>query len=834
MTTFVPYIYWLRGFTPHLSTTMNNNGVACRQFFKRHSEAFFIIAFILADCFASGRVLTAGIVLAITYVALPAMRAMLTLDPAGRLTYLKAFIKTPKVQRLAILLFWICSIRWLMHAAIASQLFPLARADERAPSISSALFMGASQFSPFAFLATPIITYAAACLISILWRSRLKATKHDPDLIAKRQVWSGVSYFLFFAAYISGILGITLNQKGPAYMLSNWLLASARDANLFSSPAEVSVSTIDPFLPGGMAPTLQYADSGNHFSNLAFIQPFDTFILTSFSILLFLLFLQPALKLNSLLTSFCWRVVSPTSLQNISEGFLEALRLPSRVLNFYEANQFWSNAGRTLVWLVACYAFLFWLFGFSGGPLGNAIHNWMIASTVDAGFGYATAAPDWVFSSNLRIFLGSIVALYGTAPVAVTASVFLPCTKPRKIIITCDGISFVQGPYLSLWGRQFRLWSDLKSMTVKTGTNKAGMKAQFTLKFRSGGHVSFDNSQMSAKDLSVFLDGVDQYASACNVDHEVYSICQALNDVERDKATSDGITDTAIQSIPPQEFKSTIFIPLAAGDFLPNTRTRIIKQIASKPLCAVYLARNDEGRMVTVKQFYLAEETEETRALEKILKREYELLSALDHPGIAKVLNSFTHEKSTFLLIEHRMGSDMRAIVKEHGARSEALTVSWAQQLCEIMIYLHGREPAILHRDISPDNVIAGEDGQLRLIDFGAAREFLDGITGTMIGKHCYVSPEQLRGEATQRSDIYSFGCTLYFLLTGRDPISLSQSSPSKSMDCSEELDRLIRDCTEFDEDKRPQSFEEVLKRLKDLDKGFKLKLAAAKEKVPA
>ncbi|MCC7530664.1 MAG: hypothetical protein IT342_19225 [Candidatus Melainabacteria bacterium] len=80
--------------------------------------------------------------------------------------------------------------------------------------------------------------------------------------------------------------------------------------------------------------------------------------------------------------------------------------------------------------------------------------------------------------------------------------------------------------------------------------------------------------------------------------------------------------------------------------------------------------------MVTVKQFYLAEETEETEALEKILRREYELLSALDHPGVAKVSNSFTHEKSTFLLIEHRMGSDMRAIVKEHGARSEALTIS--------------------------------------------------------------------------------------------------------------------------------------------------------------
>src|SRR5207253_2527019 len=130
----------------------------------------------------------------------------------------------------------------------------------------------------------------------------------------------------------------------------------------------------------------------------------------------------------------------------------------------------------------------------------------------------------------------------------------------------------------------------------------------------------------------------------------------------------------------------------------------------------------------------------------------------------------------------------------------------------------------ILHRDLTPDNIVAGEDGQLRLIDFGAAREFLDGITGTMIGKHCYVPPEQLRGEATTISDIYSFGGTLYFLLTGRDPAALSQSSPAKTVDCSEELDLLIRDCTQFDQDKRPQSFEAILKRLNLFDKGFRLR----------
>ncbi len=810
-----------------------------RKFFKRHGEALFIIAFLLADCFLSGWALTAGTLAAIIYVITPAIATMWKLSADGRITYLKAFAKTAKVQRLAILLFWIYSIRWLVYIATSSRLFTVVDESGQLPSVSSALVMGAQQFAPLAFLASPILIYVAACFLAILLRSRLKATKQDPDLIAQRQRWSGAGQILFVGAYIASILSITLNTKGPAYMLSNWLLASARDANFFDNAPYTGDAfaaawrplTYDP-LP---APSLYPVDNSGTFSNLSFIQPFDTFILTSCSMVVFLLLLQPTLKLTAFLTSFCWRVVSPMSLQNIIEGFLEALRLRERSLEFKESLPFLNNAVRTLAWVVACYSALFWLFGFCGGPLGTAIQNWMITSAVDAGFGQADAAPDWLFQPHFRIFLGSIVALYGTAPIAVTASVILPFAKARKLSLNCDGLSFFQGPYFCLWGRQTRLWSDLKNMAVKTiDQPNSPLRAEFKLDFRSGGQIRFKSSQVSAQDLRVLLDAIDQHAVACSVAPEVFTVCQMLEEAAKENAASDGIDDPAIASIPKQEFKSTIFVPFNAGEFLPTTQTRIIKQLASKPLCAVYLARDAEGRLLTVKQFYLADETDETKAFAKILRREYELLSRLDHPGIAKVLTSFTVDHSTYLVIEHRPGSDLRDIVKEHGARSESLTISWAEQLCEIMIYLHSREPAILHRDLTPDNVIAGEDGQLRLIDFGAAREFLEGITGTMIGKQCYVAPEQLRGDANPRSDIYSFGCTLYYLLTGRDPVALSQSSPAKIMDCSDELDKLVQDCTNFDEQNRPQSFEEVLARLKKLDRGIRIKLAVPKSKVHA
>lgn len=865
---------------------MSEFAVRSRRSLKRYAEPIAISAFILADCFASGWVLVAGTAAAILYAVIPAVACLFRLSPVEQVTFLKAYVKTRRVQQVALLLFWLYSIRFLVYATSSSRLFTVT-ADDNLPSLSSALVLGAQQFAPLAFLATPVAFYALACVLSIVLRARHKPTEKDPDLIQQRQRWCGSSQFLFLSAFIGGILSITMNVSGPAYMVSNWMLASARDANIFSEPPPESTGPIDtstvqapsidepsiyelpkpvmalpnvpvkpttvkdaqtepaiskalppqfissPFHSGiNSAPMLQGV-TGPGADSMEFVPYFDTFVIAAVSGIIFTVLLKPVLRLNAFLSSFCWRVVSPWSPQNYIEAFLEALRLPARSLAFNEAHPLVSNAVRTLAWLLVCYGALFWIFGFSAGPLGEAIHSWMIASAVDAGFQINGRAPEWLFQPPLRIFLGSIVALYGTAPIAITAAVFLPCAMARKLTINCDGILFSQGPYLAVLGRQFRLWSDLKSMVVKAEKTKEGIKAKFTLTFRSTGHVTFTNSQMSVGDLKVLLDGIDEHASNCSVDPQVYEVCRTLSEIEGDVAFSDGINDTAINTIPTEEFKSTIFVPMSPGDFLPGTQTRIIKQLASKPLCAVYLARDERGRMLTVKQFFLASDDDETRALAKIFQREYELLSNLDHHGIAKIVSSLEHEKSTFLLIEHRLGSDMRDIVKEHGPRSEATTVEWAKQIAKIMIYLHGREPAITHRDLTPDNVIVGEDGQLRLIDFGAAREFLEGITGTMLGKHCYVSPEQLRGEATPQSDIYSFGGTLYFLLTGRDPIALSQSSPAKLVDCSESLDLLIRRCTDFDEDKRPQSFEEVLNALCTMNEGFRLKIPGVKQKAP-
>ena len=122
--------------------------------------------------------------------------------------------------------------------------------------------------------------------------------------------------------------------------------------------------------------------------------------------------------------------------------------------------------------------------------------------------------------------------------------------------------------------------------------------------------------------------------------------------------------------------------------------------------------------------------------------------------------------------------------------------LSWAKQICEVLIYLHTQAPPIVHRDLTPDNLVLSVNVGLVLIDFGAANAFIGTATGTMVGKQSYMPPEQLRGKSVPQSDIYALGCTLYFLLTGSDPMPLEVANPGERTKVSRDLNALIMECT--------------------------------------
>ena len=166
----------------------------------------------------------------------------------------------------------------------------------------------------------------------------------------------------------------------------------------------------------------------------------------------------------------------------------------------------------------------------------------------------------------------------------------------------------------------------------------------------------------------------------------------------------------------------------------------------------------------------------------------------------------FVEDNRNYLLIEYIQGQTLRQIMHEDGQQTEEKVLSFAIQIAEILQYLHNQEIPIIHRDLTPDNLILSPRGKLFLIDFGSANEFVGAATGTLVGKHAYMAPEQIRGKATPASDIYSFGQTIYYCLSGCDPLPLLPSSIAQPpTNLAGVLNSLIKQCTNLEAEQRPK-----------------------------
>lgn len=267
-------------------------------------------------------------------------------------------------------------------------------------------------------------------------------------------------------------------------------------------------------------------------------------------------------------------------------------------------------------------------------------------------------------------------------------------------------------------------------------------------------------------------------------------------------------------------FGSTIFVPLEPGHQLQDGRIKIVGQIAFGGLSAIYLAKLDDEKLVVVKEAVVpqnADDVTKAKALE-MFNREAAFLVELDHERIARVFDHFMENARNYLLLQYIEGKDLRSYVKENGPVPEQIAARWAAEIADILTYLHTLESPIIHRDLTPDNIVLARDGSISLIDFGAANNFMGTATGTLVGKQSYISPEQFRGKAMPASDLYSLGCTLFFLLTGKDPEPLSCSHPRElNPNISPELDELVALLTEQETDDRIGPSAVVLDRLEDM-----------------
>jgi serine/threonine protein kinase len=192
---------------------------------------------------------------------------------------------------------------------------------------------------------------------------------------------------------------------------------------------------------------------------------------------------------------------------------------------------------------------------------------------------------------------------------------------------------------------------------------------------------------------------------------------------------------------------------------------------------AVYRARDlhfpNVTKLVAVKE--MVNQARDPLVRETIVRnfeREANILATLSHPAIPRIYDYFTHNERSYLIEEFIDGKDLEAILTENrGFFSEEQIVSWGIELCDVLNYLHTRQPEpIVFRDMKPSNVMVNQYGHIVLVDFGIAKPFQSGVRGTMIGTEGYSPPEQYRGEANALADIYALGATLHHLVTRRDP----------------------------------------------------------------
>jgi serine/threonine-protein kinase len=202
----------------------------------------------------------------------------------------------------------------------------------------------------------------------------------------------------------------------------------------------------------------------------------------------------------------------------------------------------------------------------------------------------------------------------------------------------------------------------------------------------------------------------------------------------------------------------------------------ILGTLGSGGMGAVYLASDLRLDRLVALKILPPELTHDTDVVARF-EQEGRATARLDHENIARVYTLGSDRGLHFIAFEYIQGTTIRQLLEERQVCSIEQTVGIALQICEALV--HASRRGVVHRDIKPSNIIVTPAGRAKLVDMGLARSFERGArdagltqSGMTLGTFDYISPEQARDprDVDVRSDLYSLGCTLFHMLTGRPP----------------------------------------------------------------
>ena len=232
---------------------------------------------------------------------------------------------------------------------------------------------------------------------------------------------------------------------------------------------------------------------------------------------------------------------------------------------------------------------------------------------------------------------------------------------------------------------------------------------------------------------------------------------------------------------------------LLLGKYKPftiNGKYRILERIGVGGMAIVYLCEHLVMRRQVAIKVLPTGLADSASTLERF-RREARLAAALDHPNIVRTHDIDHDGPRPFLVMEYVNGRSFQEIV---AARGPLPYLRAAHYVAQTALGLeHAHERGLVHRDVKPSNVLLDRDGVVKLLDLGLARFYEDntddltqkyGGHKNVLGTADYVAPEQALDShaADIRADVYSLGCTFYFLLTGAPPFSDCKSIGKKLM----------------------------------------------------
>lgn len=212
-----------------------------------------------------------------------------------------------------------------------------------------------------------------------------------------------------------------------------------------------------------------------------------------------------------------------------------------------------------------------------------------------------------------------------------------------------------------------------------------------------------------------------------------------------------------------------------APDTIVHQRYQVVRLVGRGGMGAVYEAIDLRLRSSVALKHMMVEGEYLSRAFE----HEAQLLANMRHPALPRVIDHFTETQGQFLVMEYFSGDDLAALVKRRGSPFPVDQVlQWADQILDVLQYLHSRQPPVIHRDIKPQNLKLLESGEIILLDFGLAKGAVAQSTrfttgGSIVGYTPQFAPlEQIEGTGTgPGSDLYSLAATLHHLLTNAYPV---------------------------------------------------------------